>query len=151
QYGTCDVFQHMTPPGFPLWTDRLNAYLIPDLTTVHYPQHHVNDTKNVMNEYYHTVIKYADVVTTYSRHTREDVVRTLGISAEKVVSVPLGCDPEFRPVSPEEARGLLDKLGLRFGQYLLSVGTIEPRKNHITLFRAYAKLKARGRVPGLPL
>jgi glycosyltransferase involved in cell wall biosynthesis len=104
-----------------------------------------------MDKYYRAVKMHADLVTTYSQHTRDDVIRTLGIPAEKVVSVPLGCDVEFRPVRPDSAATQLDKLGLRFGRYLLTVGTIEPRKNHISLFRAYEKLKARGLTAGLPL
>ncbi len=37
--------------------------------------------------------------------------------------------------------------GLQQGRYLLSVGTLEPRKNHALILESYALLKSRGQAP----
>jgi glycosyltransferase involved in cell wall biosynthesis len=150
-YGRCDVFQTITSTSFPPVPGRLDAFLVPDLTVVHHPEHHTEGNRRYWNGVFQIIQKHASLVTTYSSHARQDVIRTLGIPPEKVVVSYLGCDAEYRPVPPETAAPTLANLGLEYGKYILTVGTIEPRKNHVTLLRAYATLKARGRVAGVPL
>ncbi len=73
----------------------------------------------------------------------EDLVAA-GASAERISVVPEGSD-HLPPPDIEGARDLLDRLGV--GEpYLLSVGTIEPRKNLATLVSAYSM--CRSRLPG---
>jgi alpha-1,3-rhamnosyl/mannosyltransferase len=151
RYGRLDVFQTMTHAGFTPVEGRLNAFLVPDLTTVRVPECHTAKTRADWDTYLDTVRRHADLVVTWSAHTRADVADTLGIPIGKIVAVPLGCGADFRPVPPAEAAPVLAPLGLEFGRYVLTVGTVEPRKNHVTLFRAYAALKARGLVAGVPL
>ena len=81
------------------------------------------------------VVLECDVIAVNSGTTRDDLL-TLFPSAEGRVHLTLpGCDhPLPRPDGPD---GLPD--GIRPG-YLLTVGTIEPRKNMATLIRAYALL-----------
>lgn len=151
RYGRLDVFQTTTHAGFPPVAGRVNAYLVPDLTTVRVPECHTAKTRADWDAYLDAVRRHADVVVTWSAHTRADAAEVLGIPPARIVAVPLGVGPEFRPVPPAEAAPALAALGVEFGRYLLTVGTVEPRKNHATLFRAYAALKARGRVAGVPL
>ncbi|HEX4611306.1 MAG TPA: glycosyltransferase family 1 protein [Urbifossiella sp.] len=151
RYGRLDVFQTMTHAGFPPAAGRLNAYLVPDLTTLRVPECHTAKGRADWAAYLDQVRAHADLIVTWTNHTRDDVTRELGVPTGKVVAVPLGCSPEFRPVPAAEVAPVLAPLGLEPGRYILTVGTIEPRKNHITLFRAYAALKARGRVAGIPL
>ncbi|MBN9523940.1 glycosyltransferase family 4 protein [bacterium] len=151
RYGRLDVFQSMTHAGFPPVAGRLNAYLVPDLTTVRVPECHTAKTRADWDAYLDAVRRHADLVVTWSAHTRTDVADTLDIPLDRIAAIPLGCGPDFRPVPPAETAPALAALGVEFGRYLLTVGTVEPRKNHVTLFRAYAALKARGRVAGVPL
>jgi glycosyltransferase involved in cell wall biosynthesis len=72
----------------------------------------------------------------------EDVGRELvaaGAPEAAVSVVPLGSDHLPGP-DDEGAAALLDRLGVR-GEFLLSVGTLEPRKNLERLFRAYAEAR----------
>jgi alpha-1,3-rhamnosyl/mannosyltransferase len=80
---------------------------------------------------------------TNSEHTRAEAVDRLGLPPEQVVATPFGIDPRFRPVEVER-----DWLRRRFGlerSYVLSVGTVEPRKNLPATLRAFGL--AAGRVP----
>jgi glycosyltransferase involved in cell wall biosynthesis len=151
EFGRADVFQVTNNFTYPVLSGRVNAYLVPDLTTVHLPECHTPENRSFWAWMIERVQEHADLVLTYSEHTRRDVVTTLGIPAEKVMAVPLAAGAEFRPLPAEAVAAKLREQGLEAGRYILTVGTIEPRKNHAALFRAYAALKARGKVNGVPL
>jgi glycosyltransferase involved in cell wall biosynthesis len=78
----------------------------------------------------------ADVVVADSDATARSLVRVLGVNQAKVKRVYLGVDERFRsiplPTAQEVAMG---KYRLP-ADYLLTVGTIEPRKDHVVLLRA---------------
>jgi len=66
-----------------------------------------------------------------------------GVAAERIVTIPEGCD--HLPVADADgAAAALGALGV-VGPYLLSVSTIEPRKNLVRLTEAYTR--ARERLP----
>src|SRR5690349_17440237 len=76
----------------------------------------------------------ADLVAVVSRTTRIDVVERYNLSADRVVVIPNAADDRFfgaQPLSAERRR----ELGVP-DDYLLTVGTIEPRKNYRTLLAA---------------
>lgn len=84
-------------------------------------------------------------VVAVSETTRRDLVERLGVPLERLAVVPNGVEPRFfGATSPDAA--LRARLGLPEA-YLLCVGTIEPRKDHRTLFRAVAALGARLDMP----
>ena len=97
----------------------------------------------------------AEALIALSESARDDMVELLGVNARKVAVIPAAVDARFRP--PEDfgrAREVADRrlgLGPKDGGYLLFVGTIEPRKNLVTLVEAYSLLKARGRVQPMPM
>src|SRR5438067_2119389 len=68
-----------------------------------------------------------------------EVVNELGLPPDRVTAVPLGVRPDLRPLPLDVCRPVLQRLSLAPG-YLLHVGTIEPRKNILTLLRAYCAL-----------
>jgi glycosyltransferase involved in cell wall biosynthesis len=72
-----------------------------------------------------------DVVFAISGYTRDDVVRTLGVPQERVRVAYPGIDPVF------SADGARADLG---APYVLSVSTLEPRKNLRALLAAHAML-----------
>jgi glycosyltransferase involved in cell wall biosynthesis len=143
-FNRLDVFQHTCSLGFPASPEKMNSFLIPDLTSIHFPQFHPG------TEHWRSLLKRArdwgDLIITYSEHTRRDASATLGIPAEKVRVIPLAASAEYRPLPAEQVDLALGRLGLVRGGYVLSVGTLEPRKNHALLLQAFARLKGRGAV-----
>jgi glycosyltransferase involved in cell wall biosynthesis len=72
----------------------------------------------------------ADAIVVPSRFTAGEVVRRLGVEAQKVAVCPVGA-PDWTPRGPARAAD---------GDYLLFVGTLEPRKNVGGLLDAYERL-----------
>ena len=88
----------------------------------------------------------ADLLMTVSEYSRSELSDRYGIPAQTIVVTPNAIDhsafhPGRHEVRPVVARGLAP------GRYILTVGRIEPRKNHAGLLRAYRSLA--GTVPPL--
>jgi glycosyltransferase involved in cell wall biosynthesis len=78
-----------------------------------------------------------------SEATKHDIVRLMKRPSEAIDVVPNGVDPAFTPGEPTVGdRRVLEGLGVR-GPYLLSVGTLQPRKDLDTLLAAFALLPER--------
>lgn len=76
-----------------------------------------------------------------SEHTKRDIVETYGISAEMISAIPLAAPTHFGPVSDDkELQRVRQTYGI-VGEYILTVGSIQPRKNLARLVRAYASLR----------
>jgi glycosyltransferase involved in cell wall biosynthesis len=76
---------------------------------------------------------------TVSEFSKSEIARRYGVADEKIVVVYNGVDRR-RFFPGDEGRDAVVRLGLTPGNYLLTVGRLEPRKNHAGLFRAYAAL-----------
>lgn len=78
-----------------------------------------------------------------SEYTRQDIISTYKISPNLVTAIPLGTAPHFRPITDEKE---LQRVRHTYGiarNYILSVGSIQPRKNLGRLAQAYARLRER--------
>lgn len=71
-----------------------------------------------------------------SQTTKKDIVNILHIKPEKIEVVYPGISQEFTRQNNEEIIRLKQKYGL-LNEYILSVGTIEPRKNIKRVIRAF--------------
>jgi glycosyltransferase involved in cell wall biosynthesis len=79
-----------------------------------------------------------------SEYTRRDLVETYGLDPARVTAIPLAVAPHFRPVADAAELGRVrERYGIA-GEYVLAVGSIQPRKNLARLVRAYSALR-RGR------
>jgi glycosyltransferase involved in cell wall biosynthesis len=82
-------------------------------------------------------------IATVSEFSRQDLLRTYGLSPEKVAVTYNGLEPHFSPVpvGGDEAATLRQRFGLT-RDFILAVGSLQPRKNLVRLIRAYARLRA---------
>jgi len=88
----------------------------------------------------------ADVIIAVSESTKHDIVTFYDIPEEKIKVIHEGSDQLL--VSRDELleeSGIFERCGIKDG-YILFLGTIEPRKNIISLIRAYEKLCKRKKV-----
>lgn len=96
--------------------------------------------KPVDRKIYFNKFKYAaenaDLIIAISEQTKEDIVSYFKIPRQKIVVHYQGCHPAFKQkFSDEEKEALKKKLNLP-AKYVLNVGTIEKRKNVLTVVRA---------------
>ena len=92
-------------------------------------------------------VRRADAVIVPSEATRRDILERYPAAEGKVFVTPEGVDESFRPAPAGEVERVRRAHGLP-GEYLLFLGTLEPKKNLPALLRAYAA--ARSRAPSLP-
>lgn len=84
--------------------------------------------------------RLADRVIAISEQTKNDLVDILKVNPQKIEVIYQGIHPIFRKqVSRDELNDTRKRYGLP-SDYLLNVGTIEPRKNLIALIRALGML-----------
>ena len=88
------------------------------------------------------VIRRAAAVATVSEASRQDIVRLLGVPEHRMLMLPGAAHPACRVPAAEEMARVRRAYGLD-RPYVLSVGTLEPRKNLPTLLRAFDRLLAR--------
>jgi glycosyltransferase involved in cell wall biosynthesis len=130
------------PPTLPRTRTVLTIY---DLAFEHYPA----DTMPGMLDHLRRVVprsaQRADCVIAISEATRRDVIALYGLPPEKVIAIPLGVSPRFHltphPPPPQGEGEVRARYGLPGGPLVLTVGTMQPRKNHLRLVQAFARLK----------
>ena len=76
-----------------------------------------------------------------SEFTRRDICETYGIRPERVTTIPLAASERFAPAPAAEIERARRVYQLGAGDYLLAVGSIQPRKNLARLVHAYADLR----------
>lgn len=113
---------------------------IHDLTFLHYPEFLTADSKRYYNGQIDSAVKRADHIMTDSEATRRDVLSLLDVPEDKVTTVLLGISDHFQPASQEIVTAFTKPNGLP-DDYLLFVGTFEPRKNLSGLLDAYQMLR----------
>lgn len=84
------------------------------------------------------LVKRADAVIAVSHSTKEDLVSVYKINPEKITVVHSGVDGEFRPLSRNnpELLEVQKKYNLPYN-FILSLGTFEPRKNTVATVHAF--------------
>jgi glycosyltransferase involved in cell wall biosynthesis len=91
------------------------------------------------------VIRAARRVIAVSQYTRRSIVQLTGVAEGKVEVIYSGVGEQFSPAAQCEIVRAREAIGLRTGRYLLSVSSLEPRKNTVRLLEAWAKA-----LPDLP-
>jgi len=82
------------------------------------------------------------MILTISGYSKQDIVKQFRVAPDKVVVTHLAASPTFRTISVQEILKVKQRYGL--DSYILTVGTLEPRKNMIRLLQAFALLRQSG-------
>lgn len=83
--------------------------------------------------------RQSSMVFTVSEFSRRELIERYSVQSDRVVTIHNGVDCE-RFKTEEQPDAMLKQYGLESGGYLLTVGRLEPRKNHVRLLQAYARL-----------
>lgn len=129
------------PNFIPLPCDLPTVVTVHDLSVLLHPEWHPADRVADFERRFRAGLKQCVHVLTISENGRREVIRTLGLPPDRVTRTYMGVRPHLRPLPAREASERVRALGLP-ESYLLHVGTVEPRKNLLTLMRAYCDLPA---------
>lgn len=85
----------------------------------------------------------ADHIITISEFSKSEIMRYMNISSDKISVMPCGVDlSKYHPnYSIDRIEGIKKKYTINDSEYILYLGTLEPRKNIERLVEAYAQLK----------
>lgn len=134
-----DLF-HATDHLLPRLSRVRSVFTLHDLVFCFYPQTH-----KPLNRWFLTLmmprfLRAADAVIAVSECTKRDAMQTYDLDEAKIKVIYEGVNPRFRRSSPDVISAVRRKYGLP-ARYILSVGTIEPRKNLTSLLEAYVALR----------
>ncbi|MCZ6908285.1 MAG: glycosyltransferase family 1 protein [Rickettsia endosymbiont of Ixodes persulcatus] len=116
-----------------------------DLSHIYYIECHPRERVKFLFKYLPKSIKEADHLITGSHFMRNEIINYFRISPEKITTIYHGVSKIFRPRQFVEIAHILARYGLLEKSYLLSVGTLEPRKNLERLIQAFNLLPERQR------
>ncbi|HEX7102451.1 MAG TPA: glycosyltransferase family 1 protein [Nitrolancea sp.] len=108
-----------------------------------YPETHARLTNLLFRRYIPRSLRFVDRIITDSESSRQDIVRFLRFPAERVNAIPIGVAPRFAPAEADACQRNRERYGLP-ADYVLTVGSLNPRKNLETLFAAYQQLRRSG-------
>lgn len=130
-------------PAFLAWRFRgPTVVTVHDLSIVHYAHTHPAERVRRMEQLLPGSVARADHIVVDSEFVRGEVISHFGISPSKVTTTLLGVSPDFAPRTAAACAAALREYDLEPGKYLLTVGTIEPRKNLQTTLTAFSRLPA---------
>jgi len=140
--GLLDVFyspDFVLPP-----TRRATRTLLTvhDLSFMHYPEAFVPPLRRYLERVVPRSIARADLVLADSAHTRSDIVSLFNAPPDKVQVLYSGVHSRFCPEpAPGERERLRERYNIGDQPYILSIGTVQPRKNYVRLIQAFAHLQ----------
>jgi glycosyltransferase involved in cell wall biosynthesis len=131
--GRLDVF-HFSDWMYPAQRAGLRATTIHDLVPLRFPEWTAPQTRRMHGAKYENARRTCGLVVANSEFTAHDVVERLGVREERVLVAYPGVDPAFTL----DGEGAVREL-----PYVLTVSTLEPRKNLGMLVTAFGLLRAR--------
>ena len=135
-----DLF-HGTNFEVPLWKRRHTVLTIHDLSTLLYPETHRASAVRRARLRLPIAARIADAIITPTEAVRQEVCARLKVKPGKVTAIHEAPRRMFCPMTEAEAAAIRKRLRVE-DEFLLSVGTLEPRKNLLTTLRAFAEVLA---------
>ncbi len=131
-------FNYVIPPG----VKGKKITIVHDMAYKAYPETVRKRTRQLLTMALEKSCARADKIITVSKFSKQEIIKYLGIDADKIVVMPNGVDFSlYHPDYTEEEVKRVKEMYQIEGKYLLYLGTLEPRKNIERLVQAYAKLK----------
>jgi glycosyltransferase involved in cell wall biosynthesis len=147
-----DIFHSPFYPLSPLTRGVHRFLTVYDFIPILYPQFcvpvQIQFAKNVLDS-----IGPEDSVLCISQVIRDDLCNQTAVDDGRIAVTPLAAAPDlfYRCDNPEEIALVRRRLGIPDGPYILSLNTLEPRKNISQVVRAFVRLVAEQNISDLNL
>ncbi len=138
--GEFDVYHETSL--FPIYRGRSipTVMTLYDLSMILFKECHPSSKVAFFERNFHKRLTYADHILTLSDFIRDEIVNILKLPDDIVTTIPLAADKIFSLRKKTDVTSYLKDKKIS-GQYILTVGTHEPRKNLTMVARALANLK----------
>lgn len=130
---------HGTNYKIPLWNRCRTIVTIHDLSLLLHSHTHEAELVRRARRRLPATARMASKIITDSESVKREICEHLNVKPEKIAVVPLAPRRAFRPVAAERSIEARHRLGVE-EEFILFVGTVEPRKNLLTLVRAFEEL-----------
>ncbi len=126
------------PPTRPPTRTLLTVH---DLSFVRTPDAASPALKRYLDRVVPRSVRRADHVLADSQATKDDLTSLYGVNPGKITVLLSGVNPRFKPVhDPAALIRVRQRYEIGGAPFILSVGTVQPRKNYQRLIRAFAAL-----------
>jgi alpha-1,3-rhamnosyl/mannosyltransferase len=132
-----DLF-HGTNFEIPFW-NRRSVVTIHDLSALLHAEKHRDSLVRRARLRLPVTAKLAKKIITPTEAVRREVCDHLRVKPDKVIAIPSSARRSFRPMAFEQTVEIRKRLSIA-DHFLLFVGTLEPRKNLLTLLRAFEQI-----------
>lgn len=140
-----DVFHATSVWGFPLRMAGKRVITVHDVTFLTTPDSYTKGELNLIKIFTRSV-QNADLVIADSSNTKKDLVELLMVPEDKIRVILLGVDDSFHPIDDGDLiHSIREKYRLE-NDYILHVGTLQPRKNLVRLIEAFHQIQQNGSI-----
>nr|BCN22281.1 putative glycosyltransferase [Vibrio mimicus] len=135
-------YVYFEPSFIPFAYNGITITTVHDLSFISYPEFHPETRVTYLMSKMSSSIDMSDHIVVDSDYILGEMHRYYPSSKNKSSTLYLGVDEYFRRHSEKECKSINHSLGLEYQKFILSVATLEPRKNLKRLVLAYKSLPA---------
>jgi glycosyltransferase involved in cell wall biosynthesis len=129
----------------PLFLPCRGVLTVTDLSFWGFPEAFRTSQRVYQRQFTRLSVHRAHRVIAISNSTAQDLMRFFGVPAERISVVFPGVDERYKPIRDEARLTQLRHSRNLPRRFILFVGTLEPRKNLVTLLQAYQRFRASNR------
>ena len=137
-----DVF-HGLSNELPLGIEKFEGkklVTIHDLIFLRYPNYYNNIDRYIYTQKFKHACEKSDTVIAASLQTKKDIVNYFGTAESKITIGYQNCDERFALTTSAEQKQQIQQTYSLPSKFILCVGTIEQRKNQLTVLQAFHQL-----------
>ncbi len=138
--GPTDIYHGLDFALPPLSSRIRKVVTVYDLAFLEHPETAVPSLAAYLNKVVPEAVERADIVAAISHATKQALITHYRAPAEKITVIPCGVGSQFQritdPLALEDVRRKFELAQ----PFILSVGTLEPRKNHLGLIKAFHEM-----------
>lgn len=109
---------------------------IHDLIFIRFPRYYGLIDRSIYRLKTKYACTHANKIIAISERTRQDIIEFYKVDADKIEVIYQSCDDSFKTAAPDDLKAKVKEKYKLPDKYILNVGTIETRKNLLTLIKA---------------